>query len=290
MQQKKVFVVAICLLMMGLNAQARAVAIRMPSIAERVSTADAVVVGKVESIEEKTVKAKSLFGDEIEYQIAVVKVKDSISGAKGETHIKVGFQLLANPNPGGGRPIRPGRGFAPPKLEKDQEVCLLLQKHPTETFFVLTTPFQIIDKKDENFDKQVDEVKKLAKLLDDADKSLKSKEKDDRFLAAAMLITKYRTPIGASQATEEVNADQSKAILNALAEADWKKQYPELQGWNAMTVFYHLNLTEKDGWKFPQNANEQQVIDAAKGWLKDNAEKYHIQKFVAEKKDDKKDK
>jgi hypothetical protein len=281
---KKLLVAAVCFFILVLSAAAKAVAIRMPSIAERVATADAIVVGKVESIEDKTVKAKPIYGgDDVEYQVAALKIGDGVSGVKGLTHVKVAFQVPVN-QPGG--PIRPGRRPLPPKLEKDQEVCLLLTKHPTENFYVLTNTFQVFDKKNETFDKEVEQVKKLSKLLDDADKSLKSKDRDEKFLTATMLVTKYRTqPIGPEPKKEDIDAAQSKAILEALADADFNKQYPELQGWNAMTVFYRLGLTDKDGWKPPQNATQEQVIETAKKWLKDNAGSYRIQKFVAEKTD-----
>ena len=280
MSQKKLLLAAVCLFLLTLSATAKAIAIRQPSIAERVATADAVVIGKVESIEEKTVKAKPIFGgDEIEYRIAVVKVGDGITGVKGLTHVKIAFQPAANP--GGG--IRPGRP-QPPKLEKDQEACLLLTKHPTEAFYVMVNAFQIIDKTNPNFDDEVKQVKKLTKLLDDADKSLKSKDADERFLTAAMLVTKYRNQnFGGNPKNEAIDADQSKAILQTLAEADFGKQYPELQGWNAVTVFYRLGVTEKDGFKLPQNATQDQLNEAIKKWLKDNADKYRIQRLVAEK-------
>jgi hypothetical protein len=281
---KKLLVAAVCFFILVVSATAKAVAIRMPSVPERVAAADAIVVGKVESIEDKTVKAKPIYGgDEIEYQVAVVKIGDGVSGVKGLTHVKVAFQVPVN-QPGG--PIRPGRRPLPPKLEKDQEVCLLLTKHPTENFYVLTNTFQVFDKTNETFDKEVEQVKKLSKLLDDADKSLKSKDADEKFLTAAMLLAKYRpqfTPVNAK--TEDIDAAQSKAILETLAGADFNKQYPELQGWNAITAFYRLGLTDKDGWKFPQNATQEQIIEAAKKWLKDNAGSYRIQKVVPEKTD-----
>src|SRR5205085_2177111 len=160
-----------CLMVLAVNASALAVKIRPPSIPERVSGSDAIVVGKVESIEDKTVKAKPIYGgDDIEYQVAVVKVTEGMSGVKGLTHVKVAFPVDA-----GGRPGPIGRRFPQPKLEKDQEGCLFLRKHPTETFYVMTTADNVIDKKAPNFDDQLSQTKKLTKLIDGADKNLKSK-------------------------------------------------------------------------------------------------------------------
>jgi len=197
MSQRKLLFAALFVFVGVAGSSAYAAKIRMPSVAERVATSDAIVVGKVESIEDKTVKAKPIYGgDEVEFQVAVVKVADGVSGVKGLTHVKVAFQPPVN-QPGGG-PIGPGRTrFPTPKLEKDQEVCLFLTKHPDESFYVFKNAFDILDKKNDTYEKEVEQVKKLAKLLDDADKSLKSKDNDERFVTAAMLVTKYRTaPLG----------------------------------------------------------------------------------------------
>ena len=52
---------------------------------------------------------------------------------------------------------------------------------------------------------------------------------------------------------------------------------------NPQNYFFRLGLTEKEGWKQPQDAAA--IPDAAKKWLKDNAEKYRIERYVAEKKE-----
>jgi hypothetical protein len=49
------------------------------------------------------------------------------------------------------------------------------------------------------------------------------------------------------------------------------------------TIFFQLGLTPKDGWTPPKDF--KQLPDEAKKWLKDNADKYVIQRFVYEKKD-----
>jgi hypothetical protein len=287
MHRQRVWIVLVSLLATGLTAQADRIGERWECAAERVAKADAVVLGKVESIEDKTVKAQSPFGAEVEYAIAVVKVAKGISGVEGLTHVKVAFPLAQNP---GGK-IRPGRPV-PPKLEKDQEVCLLLTKHPTESFFILTNANQVLDKQSEIFEKEFDQIKAMARLMENPDGSLKSKDADERFHTAAMLIVRYRTPVGPNPKTEAIDAEQSKAILGVLAESDLKKRFQDLQNWDALSIFYRLGLTEKDGWKFPENANEQKINDAVKAWLKDNAGSYRIKRFVyeKEKKEERKDK
>src|SRR4051794_29476363 len=52
----------------------------------RAIKANTVVVGKVTKIEDKTVKI-----NEVEYQVAVVKVEQGLHGAEGLTHVRVAF-------------------------------------------------------------------------------------------------------------------------------------------------------------------------------------------------------
>ena len=130
----------------------RALAIRFIPLPERVATADAIVAGKVTSIEDKTVSAAPAPGaNKVEYQIAVVKVSDGILGTKGLTHIKIGTV-----KPPEGRPIiRPG-GLRPPQLSVDQEGAFFLHKHPTESFYVLQGPMSVLNKtNNDNYEKEL---------------------------------------------------------------------------------------------------------------------------------------
>src|SRR6516225_11259353 len=79
--------------MLGLASRAQGVAVRLIPLPERVAMADTIIVGKVTAIEEKTVSAHQFLGakDKVDYNIAVVEVKDALLGAKGMTHLKIGF-------------------------------------------------------------------------------------------------------------------------------------------------------------------------------------------------------
>src|SRR3954463_5601249 len=81
---------------------AKALMIAPPPPGLRVTQATTIVVGKVESIEEKTVAAPRFPGDKEkgEYRIAVIKIEDPILGAKGLTTLRVGFIPPAPVNPG----------------------------------------------------------------------------------------------------------------------------------------------------------------------------------------------
>jgi hypothetical protein len=273
------------------------------SIPQRVAQADVVAVGKVTAIEEKTVTAPSFPGvkDKVEYTIAVIKVKDAFLGGKGLTHIKVGYVVAKETpgGPGGGPIIRPGIRRPQIKFEMDQEVCVFLKKHHEGDFYVAQAYFDVIDKKQagDTFDKQVEEAKKAAKVLADPKASLKSKDAETRMTTAAMLVSRYRGGIhGPDAKQEEIDADESKLILKALAEADWNpKPRPGVVGFNTLNplaAFGQLGLTDKDGFafKFAPGQPPTAYQDAAKAWLKDHADTYRIKRFVTEKKDEKKDK
>src|SRR5262245_40898003 len=137
-------------------------------IALRVAQSEVVVVGRVTAIEDKTVKAERYPGDteKGEFQVAVVKIEDPILGARGLTHVKVGFL------PGGRFPRRgPDQN-----LEKDKEYCLFLTPQAGVSFHRARNYFDIVPKQGSDFDKQVAEAKRYAKLLADPMAGLKAKD------------------------------------------------------------------------------------------------------------------
>jgi hypothetical protein len=241
---------------------------------------------------DKLVSATPPYGGDtkVDYQIAIVQVGDSLLGAKDAKEVKVGF-LPASSGP----PPRPGpirRRFPQFNLTLDQEGCLFLVKHPTEDFYVGQNYYDFEAKAGNSaFDKDMDEVKRCVKLLADPAAGLKAKSNDDRFLTAAMLVTRYRTARPGETKTAPIDAEVSKQILLALADADWtppKNPAPGplgAQAVNPQNVFLRLNLNENDGWKIPQDVSK--LPDAAKQWLRDNAEKYRIERFTPDKKQDK---
>ena len=281
-----------CLGLMNPPARALVMMLAPPAIGQRVALADVVVVGKVTGFGDKLVSARPPYGgDKVDYQIAVVQVGDALLGAKDAKEIKVGFLPAAGGPAPGPRPIRRFPQF---NLSLQQEGCLFLVKHPEEDFYIGLNYYDMIGKQDNgNFDKDMEEVKRCVKLLADPAAGFKAKSADDRLLTAAMLVTRCRTQRPGAVKTEPIDAEQSKQILLALADADWTPKAVVGPGrftalpLNAQSIFFQLGLTEKDGWTPPKDAAA--IPDAARQWLKDNAEKYRIERFVAEKKNDAKD-
>ena len=280
--------IATALMLVGvltLGASAKAMMIAPSPISQRVARADAVVVGKVTSLAEKTEKANLFKGDVREMQITTLAVEETILGKKAKT-IQVAF-FPPPPQPVGG-PIRiVSAGGRSVQLAKDQESMLFLTKHPTKKdVYVVQQYFEVIGKiGNTNFGVERDEARKAAKLLKEAKTGLDSKDATVRFETATMLLTRYRSASAGVTKTEPVPADESKKILTALAGADWKTAAPRFNAISPMGTFFLLGLQPKDGWTQPKD--NTQVATEAKKWLEANAGKYEMKRFVRES--DKKD-
>src|SRR5262249_24799796 len=120
---------------------------------------------------------------------------------------------------------------------------------------------------------------------DDPRSGLTSKEQADRFLTAAMLINRYRTQKtqarpGVEPKTQLIDAEESKLILTALAEADWSAPRPGVAQppmmLQPMNLFTRLGVGPRDGWGPPRTGN---FVEAEQKWVKDNAGTYRIKKF-----------
>lgn len=256
-----------------------------PPLPNQVAVAEVIVVGKVVQLEGRSVTTTRYPGqkDKVDHAIAVVEIADGILGAKDMKKVRIGFVLPPPPNPGAPQ-IAGGGNFPQLNHQVGQEALYFLKKHHEADFYVVPMYYDVVEKKRDDFNKQVEQTKKCAKLLADTDAGLKSKDADERLQTAAMLITQYRTPKRTANnqppKTEAIDAAQSKLILEALAGADWTKKR-EFNQLSPLGCFYQLGLTEKDGWKQPPN--NQDAAAPAQKWVKDNAGKYVIQRFIVEK-------
>ena len=240
----------------------------------RVATADAVIVGKVEAIEPQDVKVGNST-----HRIAVVRINDAVRGVKDEKTLRIGFVPLPMPQVGKG-PIVISSGARPVQLAAGQEGLFILKKQAKETFYTIggVVGYYINSDKNPGFDKEVQAAKTAAKLMDNPQAGLKSKDADERLLAAAILIDRYRTFRGPTNKQEPIDAEESNEIMKVLADADWQGQL-NFMGLRAhpQQLFQQLSVTAKDGF-MPTGTNYQA---AAQKWVRDNASKYRIQRYVA---------
>lgn len=250
-----------------------------PSIPQRVATSETIVLGKVTHIEGQSVMvAENPGSDKREFFIALVHVEESLKGAEGLTDIKVAFPAM----PIGRLEFDEGGSEYLLQLETDQEVYLFLKPHHSGEFLIGATYYPSLNKKDATFEGNWKLAQRCGKLLADPEKGLHDKDGESRFLTAAMLILEYRTQSAMTKGKpreEPVGAKLSRLILDVLAEANWEK--PD-QSWGYEMrpdqLFNRLGLTAKDGWE------QTATPEVAKKWLRENAEKYRIKRFVTEKK------
>jgi hypothetical protein len=275
----------LALLLVSRPAAAFRVMVGPPSVAQRVATSDVVIVGQVTGIEDKTVKAPSFPGDMTmtEYKVATIKISEALVGAKGLSHIKVGFVPIAPV-----RPLRPGGPFPPLfnqeiTLVKGQQVCLFLRPHHKESFNVAISSLGAsIDKKAPTFAKDLVEARRVAKLLAKPMASLKSRSATVRLETAALLLQRYRM-FQQGAKLEPVDAEESKLILLAIANANWNvrpgpARIGQPQPVTPQGLFGQLGIQAQDGWMPPRDF--RLFPAAARKWLKDNAGTFRIQRYV----------
>ncbi len=235
-----------------------------PSLPQRLALADLVVVGKVTALEPDLVQASPLLKipgvGKIPYQVAVISMQTSILGGGSPRQLRVGYVVLPSASKESQLKYR---RLARVKLAEGQGGCFFLAKHPEESFHVAQAAYDFLDEsKTKNYAKKLAEIKHDAELLRDPDAGLQSKSPADRLRTAAMLIF-----------------SQSRGILTALAEAEWKEDEAPLE-LSPFSLFMRLDLTPEDGWNPPPNVTGQ--IAAAKKWLAENSGKYRIPKYVPE--------
>jgi hypothetical protein len=264
---------------------------------DRIVSSDIVVVGRVVALEPKDVEA--VFSSEspyrLDYRIAVVKVKEVIHGQKDVKELRLGFI-----SPDQDRKVdKTGKvmttfsplGFSPAKV--GQEGMFFLWKHHQGNFYVNFLVFRCFLQSSDTpeFTKNLESARRLSNVLEHPLEALKSENASNRFLAAMMLINRYR-PNGAKASKlphKAIDAEESKLLLKILAEADWKDVREALTGEmyppHPYQVFLRLGVTRTDGYEPPKNAPDfRETLGYTERWLRDNQEKYRIQRFSASSK------
>jgi hypothetical protein len=248
------------------------VRIQPPPIPARVGLSDVVFIGRVESMEPMDVDAKAFPNakETMKYRIAVVKINQGIHGLKDEKSVRVGFIPVTKPGP---------IGRFNPKLEVGQEGLFMISKHADGKFFAAPINGYFISLQQKNYEDDLKTVKKAVDVLKDTKGALQSKDADERLIAATIVVSKYRTqkPPFANK-EEPIDAEESKLILNAIANAKWQAfKFGEM---NPQTLFFQLGINDKDGWKAPAQATPENMRDGVQAWVRDHGD-YRIKRFVA---------
>jgi hypothetical protein len=262
--------------------------------AQQAAAADVVFIGNVGDVEPDVLMAEQHPGaGKVGHMVVTLRVEESLRGAKGITHLRVGFVPTQNPMYpeqqqaficGEGRHWRGNLNLLP-----GQEACFFLQKHPTSDFFVPVPMGYPLNKGHLNYASELEQVKKISRAVERPLEALRANEAGDRQLAACALVHHYRLQgrnQGRTSPVEEaVPAEVSKLILEALGGMKWGDTPFDVNGtFSLQNTFWKLQLGEKDGWRPPvQTGNEDYnavLSDAAAKWLKENAGKYTLRRFV----------
>jgi hypothetical protein len=236
-----------------------------PPLLAQAAVADAIVLARVTSVEDKDLEIPSVGQT---YRVARVMVLENLYGAKDVKELRVAFVPPSGKVP---------RGTFPADLRGGQEYVLAVRNNPSQKVYVLAGAPATLSKSDNpGFMKEYETLKKHLANVADPKVGLNSKDGAERTLTAAMLIMKYRTPSpwSESAASEPIDAEESKLILRALRDADWKGYMQELRA-NPYTLFVSLGLGAGDGW-----APKGNVQEAAREWLGKNADTYRIRRIV----------
>jgi hypothetical protein len=259
----------------------------MPSPIERAFMAPVVIVGKITKIEKDTVDAPRFLGVENKepHKVAVVKIETNLAGAAGVTQLRIGYIRPTKPDPA--RPWRVDPTAIDPK--DGDEILFFLVKNPQAPFHTIPSIAPPIDSKSAGYKATVEGVTRALAVVADPAKALRVEKANDRFDAAVTLILRYSTVTHGTGEAESVplEADESRTILKALAEGDWKldpsgaRPYPFI-------ALYRLGLGEAEGWKPPLAEPGEEYSETTRKafaeWLKGPGRDYRIRKYVSKKK------
>jgi|GEM_PF-654303 len=284
------FLVAVATLLIPTSVEAKRIGVVHTPL-QKLVRADTVVVGKVTTFEKDTVDATPVPGvkDKQAYKIAIIKIESSLLGEANTTHVKVGF---IPPPPGEeetpatppGRSIR--TGFEPVYLTKDMEALFFLTKHHSGEFYIINTTLAPTDNTMIEYKDHIALAKRGGAVLTDPMKALKAEKAADRLFAAGVLMNKYKAyPEGGGEVTTaKVSAEESKLLLQALADGDWASIPNDRDAIGAYQTFSMLGLTDKDGWQYPVvKPGEDLVIktkEAFAKWLTGPGKNYQITKWA----------
>jgi hypothetical protein len=239
-------------------------------IPNKAALADCIVVGKITSIRPKPVEARLYHHGEgrIPFVVAEVQVTEMLHGAKDAKQVSIGFiefQVKA----------------AATKPKVGQEGVFFGVKNSEKDFFVIPDG-GFHEKKQDSYAKDLEVTRLCARALNEPKRSLASRDKTERLAAAYVWSLRISyTPMrwGGELKSEPVEAELSKAILLALADADWDRD-PKTGVLPASALSWLQIGAHKAGHPFPDKVNWSDPA-AAKPWLRDNAATYRLHRLTS---------
>jgi hypothetical protein len=260
--------------------------VRTGGVVSLVSRAEIVLIGKVIEIEPDQVEATIKVGAKnvkTPYKVAVVNVDEPLLGAAGLTRVRVGFPLKVE--------IGDWNTLGMP-LTIGMEGSFSLDRHPSADFYILTVV--PLDKKEKDFERDMERLRKLIKAISDPVSGLKAKELKDRFRAARVLLERNLMPHG-SDRREPIPDEENKLIIAVLSELPWNPKDGAMFGPDRelapcrRVLWYTINPGEF-GFKEPERPTRQagdpppdfnkQMEEATSKFLKENADKIKLKRFV----------
>jgi hypothetical protein len=235
----------------------------LPSPVAMLIRSDVALVGKVTAVEEKPVTAFAHPRTDVtvDYKIAVLEVVRALKGGDGATHVKVG--LLPHQT-----------------VAVGQVSCFFLIEHNSAPFFVYSDrydyPQAAARADDTEMKRLVERLARYGRLLERPDDGLKSRDAEERYLTAVLLLTQHnvaaRSGRRGAQPMPPVNFsdDRLARLMVAVTEGDWGKPFEDfdMSPWSVMGV---LRAGPADGWVPDGKADAKQLEAQTKKWLREHA-------------------
>jgi hypothetical protein len=203
------------------------IGIALQPIPEVVVLADVLVVGKITAKEEKTIQATVYPDHPNKYEMCLFELttSDVLRGRSQKTYRVATLQPEAFTRPqfltidGKKRRLNP-------EVKVNVEGAFILVKHSTHDFYVVPPLGGFFDGSAQDYAKELNLLRCCSNLLSDPTKGLDSKNEEDRFLTAYMLVydcCARPQRLGAAKRTtsEPITAELSKQVLDILLLRDW---------------------------------------------------------------------
>lgn len=248
----------------------------------RMGVAELVVVGKVE---EDPAEYKWPAASPSHYNRAArVAVSEVLLGPKDTKAVRVVVNGLWVKLPKAWEPVRTKTGPNIEPFEKGREGLFYLRGFPDATVMIPAGNLVFVDRNDPSYTGQLRLARRLAKLLADPKAALRSKEPADRLDTAGALLWRYRS--GWADWKADPDAEESRLILRALADAEWvaSRGPGDLEGASAGLAFEWLKPI-KGFDPPPEVVNDFKAYTAAaKRWLRDNEDRHRVTRYLPNKK------